>query len=1679
MRHLTALVVAAAVLPALFLARVAPAALRAGAYVADVTPQKWPVIINGNFNPVIAQQATSPVRARCLVLDDGKTKMAMVVVDSCMMPADIVQAVKRGASQSTGIPVDKMMISATHTHSAPSLMGLLGVEEDPEYRKFFVPRVVEGIERAAKNLVPVKVGWTVVQDWEHTHCRQWVFRPDRMLTDPFGGQTVRVNMHPGYQNASTIGPSAPVDPDLSILSFQTPDGKPVALFANYSMHYYGAPAVSADWSGLFCDKLEKMIAGDAPKNGAAGGFMAAMSQGTSGDLMWPNYGKPADPRANMDAYSEAVAKVAHEAYQKIRYRDDADLAMAEADLHLRVREPDAQRLAWAKDVLSKLNGRPPQSLPEVYAREAVLLHEKPERDVKLQAIRVGDLGFTAIPHEVFAITGLKIKAQSPLAHTVNIELANDAVGYIPPPEFHPLGGYTTWPARSAALEVGAEPKIVDALLGLLEQVSGKPRKKVTDTHGAYAQAVLAAKPLAYWRLNESAGQQATDATGNNRHGTHETGVLFYLEGPDSPAFSGENTINRAAHYAGGRTKIDLKDLGPTYSVELWFWNGLANEARSVTAYLVSRGADGDNEAAGDHLGIGGTFAAQGKLLFFNGNKRGTILSGNTVIEPKTWNHVVYVRDGKKATAYLNGNPQPELSGEAEVGHDEYVMALYAGGRNDNRFNLEGRLDEVAVYDRALSGEEAAAHFKASGLPPKANTPGPQVEGPKSPEEALKLLHVKPGFVVEQVAAEPDVIDPVALAWGPDGKLWVAEMADYPYGVDGKMKAGSRIRFLEDADGDAKYERSVVFMEGVNFPTGVLPWRKGVVVTAAPDIFYAEDTDGDGKADKREVLYTGFTEGNPQLRVNGLQPGLDNWIYCANGWSSQGEVVAARTGKKVNVGGRDIRLRIDEGDIDTDTGMSEFGRNRDDWGEWFGCNNSEPLWHYVLSDRYTRRNPYVAPPDLRYQLARPNNPKVYPLSRPEKRYHSFEQAGHFTSACATMFYRDELLFDRGGGVHHSFVCEPVHNLVQHMVVTDDGVSFKAGRAADEPDRDFLASEDSWFRPVFLATGPDGALWVADMYRQMIEHPDWLPEEGKRDWEPNYRKGEDKGRIYRIFPKGKRPRAIPRLDKLSTPELVGALDSPNGWQRDTAQMMLVWRKDPAAVAPLKALAVEGKSPFARAHAMCTLDGLEALDADLIARSMKDQHPGVRRQAVRLAESRAKDAPPLVEAAVALADDPDARVRLQLACALGEWNDPRAGAALAKLAVKDAGDTYIAAAVMGSATAHYEALANAMLESGGPVGGPMYRNLLAMSLALNNRDLTARLMRPVVTRDAGGATAEQMAAFGQFLDVLALAKSSVDQLAAGAKDALADQLAGSAPIFDDARRVVADASQPAEARIAATRVLGRQAAAVDADLNLLAALLTPQSPPELQQAAVAAAGRVDSPKVPELFVAGWASHSPGVRLAVAELLLTKEPWSMALLDAIESRRVARADLDLTRQQRLLNHPSAAVKERAGRLLGGSGETATAANRQKAIDRYVAVLTAQGDAARGAVVFTKNCAVCHRFDEAGNEIGPNLRQVSGWTPDQLIAAVLDPNRQVEPRYLSYTAKLKDGNAVFGIITGETGNSITMKGVDGKAHTILRGDLTGLESTNRSLMPDGFEAAIKQKDMADLIAYLRSPPGR
>jgi putative membrane-bound dehydrogenase-like protein len=941
---------------------------------------------------------------------------------------------------------------------------------------------------------------------------------------------------------------------------------------------------------------------------------------------------------------------------------------------------------------------------------------------------------------------------------------------------------------------------------------------------------------------------------------------------------------------------------------------------------------------------------------------------------------------------------------------------------------------------------------------------------RNPQASLASIQVRPGLKVELAASEPLVLDPIAMAWGPDGKMWVVEMGDYPLGVDGKGKPGGRILTLEDTNGDGRYTRATVFLDNLPFPTGVLPWRKGVLVTCAPDIFYAEDTDGDGKADVREVLYTGFVQGNQQHRINTLCWGLDNWIYCANG-DSGGKVRSMKTGQTVEISGRDFRIRPDDGAIDLQMGQTQFGRSRNDWGDWFGNNNSNPMWHFALADQYIRRNPHLAAPDARVHVSEtPGAARVYPISRTLARFNDPGAANHFTSACSAIVYRDDLFGPAFAG--NTFVSEPVHNLVHREIMTANGSTFRSRRSPDEKESEFLASTDNWFRPTTLQTGPDGALWIADMYRAVIEHPQWIP----KDWQEriDLRAGADMGRIYRVYPVDRQPRPIPRLDRLDAAGLVAALDSPSGWQRDLAQQMLLWKGDRSCVPALKALARSCPRPLARLHALCALDGLAALDAEILRAALADSSPGVRRHAVRLCEPFLKQQPALGEAIAALATDANVQVRIQIAYTLGEWSDSRAGAVLGTMALQPGDDRFLRAALLSSINAeNLEHLLEAVLarESSEKLSEDLLEKLLRLAAALENAKALAAVLDKVATPAPDGYSAAQFRTFAGLLDALEGRNQSLRSLHAQASPQLKAAVERAEKLVLAARVLLADEKADGARQLAALRLLGRGLEPRPQDIALLAVRLAPQFSGEQQDAAIAALARLGDPRVPQLLLESWKALAPKRRSAVLEVLMRREDRLTSLLDAVEKNQIAVTELDAVARQKLLDHPRALIRQRAAKILA----EVVGPDRQKVIDVYQAALRLQPDSTRGLAVFAKNCATCHRLGNVGHDVGPALASVGDKSPQGLLTAILDPNRVVEARYVNFTAMTKRGQLFSGVLASETGNSITLTGPDNKQQVILRNEVDSLASTGKSLMPEGLEKEIPPQAMADLIAFVRS----
>lgn len=936
--------------------------------------------------------------------------------------------------------------------------------------------------------------------------------------------------------------------------------------------------------------------------------------------------------------------------------------------------------------------------------------------------------------------------------------------------------------------------------------------------------------------------------------------------------------------------------------------------------------------------------------------------------------------------------------------------------------------------------------------------------PLSPQQSAAALQIpataRQKYRIELMAAEPLVASPVAMAFGPDGKLWVAEMFDYPSGIQPGADGGShqsgnqiggRIRVLSASKDDFHYDRSTVFLDKIPFPTGVTAWRNGVLICAAPDILYAEDTDGDGKADVVKKLYSGFGTENFQARVNSLEYGMDGWVYGSCGLF--GGMITSFNGKKLALGNRDFRIKPDTGEIEPATGRTQQGRVRDDWDNWFGCDNTHLMWHYPLPDHYIRRNPHVAPPPSAVNISTGLDPtRLFPAGQLQL----FQQSGppgRPTAACGLGVYRDDLLGASMTG--DLLVCESVNLLVHRRKLVSRGSTFSANRAPAETECEFLASTDPWFRPVQVRTGPDGCLWVVDMHRYVIEHPRWIPPQDLAKLD--LRAGATLGRIFRVRPTDHEPRPLVRLDNLDNAGLVSALDSPNGCQRDLAMQLILWRDAKDAAPALAKLAAESERPEVRLQALCTLSGLDELNINQVRIALHDRQPEVRRHAIRLAERFANSDPALIKSIIALQNDPSGLVRQQLAFSLGAFADADAGRAIVALSGDKRSDAYLRAAAYSSINAaNAPALLEGLLSREPDRFNPELLTALCTMVAESaSRADLSRVMHTIATSPPCRAS---YLALAGILDALERRGQSIAEIsAAGTLDELRDRFAA-------ARTVAASRDASLEQRTACLALLGRD----PIDQNTLVDLLKSQQPQAIQLAAADAIARRSKDKL-SVLASGWSGYSPVLQSHVIDLLLSRHDGLVVLLNAIERREIGASQIDSTRRQRLLSSKDNAIRERAVRVFAA----AINPDRQKVLDGLQDVLKLDGDVVRGKAIFAKSCANCHRLENVGHQVGPDLAQVQNKTPAYLLQEILDPNRNVDSRYVEYRATTKSGQSVAGLLADESATSITLRSAEQRDRVILRNELDELESTNRSLMPEAFEKDLSRQDLADVLQYL------
>jgi len=963
---------------------------------------------------------------------------------------------------------------------------------------------------------------------------------------------------------------------------------------------------------------------------------------------------------------------------------------------------------------------------------------------------------------------------------------------------------------------------------------------------------------------------------------------------------------------------------------------------------------------------------------------------------------------------------------------------------------------------------------------------------RTPQESLNEIVMRDGFHAELVAAEPLVHDPVAIDFDEDGRAFVVELPPYnAYALDHFDGHGS-ISVLEDSDDDGVYDKSTIFADDLKYPTAVACWDGGLFVGDAPELLYLKDTDGDGRADLRHVLFSGFGSDHAgEAHLNSFRWGFDNRIHFSTSLSG-GEVRvisddASSTTAEKTVSVRNRGVIFDPRNptsFELTTGGGQHGMSLDNQGRRFVCSNSVPAQLLMYDDRYVARNPFVQAPQAAVDIA-PEGKfttlfRISPVEpwrelrtrlRREGRFRGSDEGGRpfgfFTGATGITIYRgDAWPTDYRGNL---IVGDVANNLVYRAKLSENGVGLTATRA--DMDAEFLASRDIWFRPVQFANAPDGSLYVLDMCRELIEGAAFLPPEFLKVIDAA--SGSDRGRIYRMVPDGFARRATPKLSKASTSELVELLDHPNGWHRDTASRLLYQRQDRSAGAALRRLARDGKTPEGRLTALHSLNGLQSLDEGTLLRGLNDSAPLVRIQALQIAEDWAAKSAAVRSAVHILAGDADLNVRYQAAFSLGSFDGPERDASLVRLAQRDGSDVWMRLAIQSSlevgAANVFQALSGDEQFRQAVTGRDLLASLATQIGSANRAFETSAVLRVV------NALPESEKSLGE-----SLMQALVKNLKGADRDRLLAAAGGRAASFfaellTDSRRIAADDSAAERERVAAVRALQYGSFSIDRDL--LSDLLQARQPQSVQLAAIDALSVFPDAAVSELLLTRWSSMSPAVRARTTETLLSRATWTQSLLQAVSNNKVSKADISTSHVGLLSAHPDPAIRETVKNVFGSTASSSTE-QRAEVVKAYQSALALAGDLDRGRALFRRNCSACHRLEDFGTQIGAELKAISDRGDASVLLNILDPNREVKPKFVSYVVERADGRIVSGMIVSENANSVTIRKLDGTESSIQRTEIDELRSTGQSFMPEGLEKLFDAQGAADLLEYLRVAGG-
>lgn len=950
---------------------------------------------------------------------------------------------------------------------------------------------------------------------------------------------------------------------------------------------------------------------------------------------------------------------------------------------------------------------------------------------------------------------------------------------------------------------------------------------------------------------------------------------------------------------------------------------------------------------------------------------------------------------------------------------------------------------------------------------------------------LATFRIADGFKIELIASEPLIHDPVDMMVDEYGRLYVVEMAGVPFNKTGVGK----IVVLSDTNSDGRMDKRTEFADSLILPTGITRWKKGVLVTDPPNLYYFEDSNGDDKADIKKIILTGFDTTNLEANVNNPEYGLDNWIYLG--------ALPLRNGNKIHFAGDTsglsvlegtIRVQPDSRQLELLSGHTQFGLAFDQWGHLLMTNNSNHVYENVLPAKYLQRNPDLLVSGTTQTMADHN--KVFPVTI-NPQYQMLTNIGVFTAACGIVAYQGAA-FPDSFNQNVSFVCEPASNIVHADFITPGGSTLKAKSVFDK--KEFLASTDPYSRMVNLYTGPDGALYVADFYRQVIEGPEFMAKE-VLDTIDLYN-GTQKGRIYRISGKDA---AAPnwtsglKLGDATGEELVKHLADKNQWWRINAQRLLVDRKDEKLIPALIEMAQHEQAALGRLHALWTLEGMGKLPAGMIKTALKDPEAGIRENAIRLADIHLPTDASLADALCGMQKENDPKVKLQLLLTLGDIQTQEADKIRQQLLFNDINDGWIQIAALSARSSEALSLLKSVLEKY-EAGNNAYASLVKRLSAIVGKSQPYSKIKPLIHKSIEGNTTDDLwrSSLLEGLTQGLTGRKSLPEGITQSSTALIQSCLESPDIAIrktslQMLRVIglSEGSQTVTAKLKAEQLAkdqqlseAQRACAIDflalqnpqQYTTWLKSLITPQEPLQVQLSALNALKVIPGTEVSQYLIDHWHTLPPGViTTAVNTLMLTDERITL-LLEALEKGRVNLSDIDWVQSVRLRSSPNLKIRAWARTVFSKKDETV-----KKLLQDYQAALTLEGNASQGKQIFQQHCAVCHQIEgRLGRAFGPDLGTVHAWAPADIMSNVLDPNQSVAHRYDTWEITTNNGEVVQGIVAAESPTAITINDANGQSKNISRSDVQTMKALGISAMPAGWEEKITKQQMADLITFLK-----